>query len=250
MSLFIVRHGKTLWTEQRRFSGWGDAPLSARGLAEAAAAAKALQGSGIVFDMCFTSQLVRATQTAEIICEAISIPAEKIQFDWRLNERHYGTLQNELRSDMFETYSVSNVTTWRKKYRAVPPLLTKDDSRWLEQVGRFRDVPVDQLPAGERMFQASERSLMCWNDYIEPALKARKKVLIIAHTNSIRTIAGQIEGFNEAQLERFRISTCVPRHYELDNALRPIKIHDLTRNPKVILRHWIRRRRLKKLKTD
>ena len=249
MTLFLVRHGKTLWTEEKRFSGWGDAPLSARGLAEAAAAAKAVRGSGVTFDLCFTSRLARAKRTAEIICQAIDFSAEKIRFDWRLNERHYGALQNELRADMVETYGAADVTSWRQNYRAVPPQLTQDDPRWLEQVSRFPDISVDQLPGGESMFQASERTLLCWNDEIEPALKAGKKVLIIGHTNSIRTIVGRIEGFNEAQSGAFRISTCVPRHYELDDALRPVQTRDLTRNPKAILRHWFERRRLNWLET-
>ena len=88
MTLFLVRHGKTLWTEEKRFSGWGDAPLSARGLAEAAAAAKAVRGSGVTFDLCFTSRLGRAKRTAEIICEAIDFPAEKIRYDWPVSYTH------------------------------------------------------------------------------------------------------------------------------------------------------------------
>ncbi|MEP1230722.1 MAG: 2,3-bisphosphoglycerate-dependent phosphoglycerate mutase [Litorimonas sp.] len=247
MSLCLVRHGKTQWTEEKRFTGWGDARLSEQGLAEAQSAAKALTASGYSFDMCFTSCLERAKLTADIIGEKMGMPTGHIQYDWRLNERHYGALQEKLRSDMVEAHGLSHVTDWRRNFHASPPPLNEDDPRWLEQIDRLPEVPMAQQPKGESMFEATQRTLNFWEDEVEPALKAQKNVLIIAHTNSIRAMVSRLEGFNEVQSGEFRISTAVPRHYELNNELTPVKIRDLTRNPKVILRHWLKRRRMKKL---
>ena len=91
---------KTLWTEEKRFAGWGNAPLSERGLDEALSAARTLKISSATFDMCFTSCLERAKHTAQIINDELLMPVGDIQYRWRLNERHYGALQGELRRDM------------------------------------------------------------------------------------------------------------------------------------------------------
>lgn len=244
-SLFLVRHGKTQWTREKRFTGWGNAPLSDKGVNEAYSAARALKTSGMSFDSCFTSCLERAKHTSQIINNELNMPVGEIQYKWRLNERHYGALQGELRSEMVEKHGASSVMKWRSSYRAQPPELKYDDPRWREQLERLPEVPRDQHPRSESMFQAAQRAMPLWREQIAPALKANKTVLIIAHTNSIRTIAGIIEDFNEAQLAAFRISTAVPRHYELNDDLKPIKVRNLTRDSKARIREWATQRRLK-----
>lgn len=249
-SLFLVRHGKTQWTKEKRFTGWGNAPLSDEGLEEALSAARALKKSGHSFDVCFTSCLERAKQTTQIIHDELKIPTDHIQYRWRLNERHYGALQGELRSEMVQKHGASDVMKWRSSYHAQPPELTDDDPRWQEQLGRLPEVPHEEHPRSESMSQAARRAMPLWNDEIAPALKAHKNILIIAHTNSIRTIVGGLEDYNEAQLAAFRISTAVPRHYELNDDLKLLKVKDLTSNPKARIRQWATRKRLKLLATS
>lgn len=246
-SLFLVRHGKTLWTKEKRFTGWGNAPLSDKGIAEALSAARALKSSNHSFDICFTSCLERAKHTAQIINDELNMPVANIQYEWRLNERHYGSLQGELRSDMLQKHGPSNVMSWRNTFKAIPPEFTEDDPRWLEQLERLPEVPRDQHPRSESMFQATQRTMTLWNDQIAPALKAEKNILIIAHTNSIRAISSHIEDFNEKQSALFRIQTAVPRHYELNDDLKPLKMRDLSRSPKVQIINWLTRKVLKRV---
>ena len=244
-SLFLLRHGKTLWTEEKRFAGWGNAPLSERGLDEALSAARTLKTSSATFDMCFTSCLERAKHTAQIINDELLMPVGDIQYRWRLNERHYGALQGELRRDMVEKHGSSDVMKWRSSYHDTPPKLSGDDPRWQEQLDRLPEVPVDQHPRSESMSEAARRTLPLWRDEIKPALRAGKNILIIAHTNSIRSIIRDIEGFNDAQSAAFRISTAVPRHYEFNEDLKPIKVTDLTRGTKARIHQWARQRQMK-----
>ena len=244
-SLFLVRHGKTKWTQEKRFTGWGNAPLSDRGVEEAFSAARALKKSGYVFDICFTSCLERAKHTTQIIHDELKMPRDNIQYRWRLNERHYGALQGELRSEMTEKHGAQDVLKWRSSYHGQPPELGDDDPRWQEQLDRLPEVPLAEHPRSESMSQAARRALPLWNDEIVPALKANKKVLIIAHTNSIRSIIAGLEGFNEAQLAAFRISTAVPRHYELNDDLMSVKVRDFNNDPKAKIREWATRHRLK-----
>ncbi len=64
LDLYLVRHGATEWSETGRHTGNSDVPLNARGAERAAALAPRLRP--IDFLAVFTSDLVRARQTAEL----------------------------------------------------------------------------------------------------------------------------------------------------------------------------------------
>ncbi len=243
-SLFLLRHGKTKWTEEKRFAGWGNAPLSETGIDEAYRASKILKKSGYRFDACFTSCLTRAQHTSQIVLDELGIPLDKLEHKWRLNERHYGALQGELRSDMVSKYGASDVMKWRSTYHAQPPILRDDGPRFQEQLKISPEIPQDEHPRSESMAQAAKRAYPLWAENIAPSLQSGKNVLVIAHTNSIRSLISGLENFNEAQSAAFRISTATPRHYELDEALKPLKVRDLTNSPKAKIRHWVIRKRL------
>lgn len=242
--LVLVRHGKSEWTTEKRFSGWGDAPLSQKGRDEAQSAGKTLKLSGYLFDVCFTSRLIRAKDTSHIILDELGLSKNKLEYKWRLNERHYGALQGELRADMRQKHGKLEVVKWRNNYRAEPPKLTDDDPRWQEQLERFPDVPEALHPRSESMMQAVQRTKIMWSEDIAPALKAEKSVLVIAHTNSIRALVGCVEDLTESQSAGFRISTAVPRLYELDENLRPLQIRDITKSSKAKIHHWAIRKKM------
>jgi 2,3-bisphosphoglycerate-dependent phosphoglycerate mutase len=63
-----VRHGQSIWNKTGRFSGWVDVPLNDIGVKEAKLAGKQLKEQGFDFKLAFTSCLVRATTTLDLIC--------------------------------------------------------------------------------------------------------------------------------------------------------------------------------------
>ena len=65
--LILLRHGESLSNQQKKFTGWSDVPLSAKGEREAVQAAEILVKGGYQFDVCFTSVLQRAIVTAQIV---------------------------------------------------------------------------------------------------------------------------------------------------------------------------------------
>ena len=96
MKLVLVRHGQSEWNLENRFTGWVDVDLSEKGYEEAAHAGEILKREGILFDKAYTSVLKRAIKTLNIILEETDqlwLPTTK---SWRLNERHYGALRQNI----------------------------------------------------------------------------------------------------------------------------------------------------------
>ena len=91
--LVLLRHGESQWNLENRFTGWTDVDLTDRGIVEAESSGKILKSENFQFDLVYTSVLTRAIRTMEICLKAMDIHDIPIEYDWRLNERHYGALQ-------------------------------------------------------------------------------------------------------------------------------------------------------------
>ena len=79
------------------------------------------------FDVAYTSVLKRAVSTFNIISEVTDhyfIPVIKT---WRLNERHYGSLQGLNKSETAKKYGEEKVKIWRRSYDIPPPPLDIND---------------------------------------------------------------------------------------------------------------------------
>ena len=81
---YIVRHGQTLLNSLDRAQGWADSPLTEAGKQMAADIGQKLKG--IDFDAVYTSDMLRAVQTAELILEAGEKGGVPIEKDARLRE--------------------------------------------------------------------------------------------------------------------------------------------------------------------
>jgi alpha-ribazole phosphatase/probable phosphoglycerate mutase len=87
-TLYFVRHGETDWNARHLIMGQRDLPLNARGREQAALTAKRL--AGIPFTTCYSSDLVRARETAEILLAGRNLA---ISADARLREIKYGVFE-------------------------------------------------------------------------------------------------------------------------------------------------------------
>ena len=86
--LCLIRHGETDWNAERRVQGQMDIPLNPAGLLQARAAAHGIAGHE--FSALYSSDLLRAHQTAEQLAQHHGLP---LCIDIALRERHYGILQ-------------------------------------------------------------------------------------------------------------------------------------------------------------
>ena len=73
--LVLVRHGQSEWNLKNLFTGWRDVDLTDKGVAEARAAGRQLKALGLRFDVAYTSALVRAQRTMDLMLEELGSAA-------------------------------------------------------------------------------------------------------------------------------------------------------------------------------
>jgi probable phosphoglycerate mutase len=108
LTLYLVRHGETDWNAEQRVQGHSDVPLNARGRAQAEVAAQEL--AGIPLGAVIASDLSRAIDTAGPIAAAHGL---EVQIEPRLRERHFGTAEGSLDSELREAYGARLLGYWR-----------------------------------------------------------------------------------------------------------------------------------------
>ncbi|MGX7031192.1 2,3-diphosphoglycerate-dependent phosphoglycerate mutase [Vagococcus zengguangii] len=217
--IVFIRHGQSIWNLENRFTGWTDVPLSDQGIEEARQAGQALKAHDLQFDEVYTSVLQRAIRTAHIVMEEIEqlwVPEFK---SWRLNERHYGALQGLDKHDTAVKYGEEQVKLWRRSYDVLPPLLEPGDERDAALDPRYHDIDPHVIPRGESLATTLVRTLPFWQDHIAPKLLHNETILIVAHGNSLRSLAMHLEGLTEEEVLDLEIPTGKPLVYELNDDL-------------------------------
>ena len=225
--LVLLRHGQSEYNRQKRFTGWADAGLTAQGVEEARRAGRLLKNEGHAFDVAFTSLLRRAIHTAKIVLEELGLPDVPIQADWRLNERHIGTLEGHDRSAMVAEFGEETVKSWIRSYRTRPPAMASDDPRHPRHNPRYRHVPAEDLPAGESLNDVMARFLPCWEGVIAPAVRSGRRVLVVSHGAILRAFRGRLDNEPGADAVALSIPNGQPLVYEFDGALRPVRSYYL-----------------------
>ena len=190
-NLILIRHGQSVWNAANRFTGWTDVELSEVGVSEAEEAGRSLSSRRI--DVVHTSDLIRAQRTAEIIMSLNeSSEGYSTKFDWRLNERNYGSLQGLNKAETAEKFGAEQVHIWRRSFDVAPP-------------------------DGESLEMTAERTIPYFEEEILPDLQAGKGVLVSAHGNSLRSIVMHIEGISPEDIVSLEIQTGSPMFYEFES---------------------------------
>lgn len=221
--IVLIRHGESAWNKENRFCGWVDVDLSDKGIEEAHKGGKALKNDSYTFDIAFNSLLKRAKHTLDIVLEEIGQKDLKIERSWRLNERHYGALQGLNKSETAEKYGEDQVKIWRRSFDVPPPSLTTDSPMYPANDPVYSDIPKADLPLTESLKDVIARFMPYWNEKIVPEIKAGKKVLIVAHGNSLRALVKNLEGISDADITELNLPTGIPLVYELDENLKSTK---------------------------
>ena len=189
--LVLVRHGESEWNLKNLFTGWKDIDLTANGIAEARAAGRKLKAQSIRFDVGFTSALIRAQRSLDLILEEMgqrNIPTFK---DQALNERDYGNLSGLNKDDARAKWGAEQVQLWRRSYDVAPP-------------------------GGESLKDTAARVLPYYIQEILPRVMRGERVLISAHGDSLRALVMVLDRLSPAEIVKREIGTGVPLIYRLN----------------------------------
>ena len=258
-SIVLLRHGESIWNKENRFTGWTDVDLTEKGVAEAYRAGNLLKEKGYVFNKAYTSYLKRAVKTLNCVLDRMDeackagdmlkeagfsfeaaytsylkravktlncvldrlnedwIPVEK---SWRLNEKHYGSLQGLNKSETAQKYGDEQVLIWRRSYDIAPLPLSEDDPRNPRFDIRYKDVPDKELPRTESLKDTVERILPYWKEVIFPTLRTADQILVAAHGNSLRGIIKYLKNISDEEIVHLNLPTAVPYVFEFDDDLK------------------------------
>jgi len=215
--LVLCRHGQSDWNLKNLFTGWTDVDLTEQGRSEALQAGRLVAELPYEFDVCYTSVLKRAIRTLWIMLDEMDRMWLPVVRDYRLNERHYGSLQGLNKAETAAKYGDDQVKIWRRSYDIPPPELDTSDER--HPSNDLRYAGLSDLPSSESLKTTLERVMPCWDDEIAPLLADGKNVLIAAHGNSLRALVKMLDGMSDAEIVEFNIPTGVPIAYELNDDL-------------------------------
>ncbi len=219
----LLRHGESIWNKENRFTGWTDVDLSEKGKGEAKKAGELLKKEGFVFDIAYTSVLKRAIRTLWTVMDEMDLMWIPVVRNWRLNERHYGTLQGLNKAETAQKFGDEQVKIWRRSYDIQPPVLEKTDGRYPGKDPRYNDLDEKDLPLTECLKDTVERFVPYWENVIAPTVKSGKRVIIAAHGNSLRALVKYLDNIPDDKIVELNIPTGIPLVYELDENLKPIK---------------------------
>jgi len=210
--IYLLRHFKSQWNAENRFSGWVDNPLSEEGIKESENIAQ--QFMGFNMDVIYTSPLTRNHQT---VCRTLRLIGNKYPIfkyfegkmqKWgnfegggnyvpvfvseALNERYYGKLQGLNKDETKVKYGDEQVHLWRRSYNIAPP-------------------------GGESLKDVCKRTTPFYKKYIEQNLKAGKNVLVVASHNSLRAIVKYIENISDEKIIDLELPFGALIKYQFDN---------------------------------
>jgi len=220
-TLVLLRHGLSEWNLENRFTGWHDVDLAEAGVAEARRAGQALREAGLRFDVAHTSLLKRAIRTLWIVLDELDQMWIPVARDWRINERHYGALQGLDKAETAAKHGEEQVHVWRRSYDVPPPPVTEDDERFPGNDARYDGIPRERLPRTECLKDTVARVVEYWNEALAPQIAAGRRLLVVAHGNSLRALVKFLDRMSDESVLDLNIPTGIPLVYELDAGLAP-----------------------------
>ena len=189
--LVLVRHGESEWNKKNLFTGWRDVDLTEAGVAEARAAGQKLKAQGLRFDVAFTSALIRAQRSLDLMLEELGQQKILVIKDQSLNERDYGDLVGLNKDDARAKWGAEQVHLWRRSYDVAPP-------------------------GGESLRDTAARVLPYYIGEMLPRLLRGDNMLVAAHGNSLRALIMVLERLTPQQIVARELATGVPLIYRLN----------------------------------
>lgn len=212
--LLLLRHFKSQWNLENRFTGWVDVPLMEGQDDKIKKISKKIFRNKI--NKIYSSPLFRnQNSVAKILDYEIKYPIfihldngrmkkwadfkdinkkyMPVYISENLNERYYGKLQGQNKAKMMKKYGKEKVHLWRRSFKNIPP-------------------------GGENLKQTFKRVSPFYKKYIEKDLKSGKNVLIVASHNACRALVKRIEEISDKDIINVEIGYGALLEYNFSKA--------------------------------
>ena len=186
-TLILVRHGETDWNAQQRFQGHADPSLNDAGRRQARELADELATAGI--DAIYTSDLLRARETAEIIGTRVGLPVEPLA---SLREIDVGEWQGLTHTEIDERFP-GKLDSWRD-----------GETGWTQ--GETYDQLTERIVAALRAIAARHHD---------------ETVLVVGHGGTLRAALAHADGVTvaESRQRRAAIGNCAVWRFSAENGV-------------------------------
>ena len=180
----LVRHGKDDDTVR---GGWSQQPLTDEGEVQAAELADFVQKSGLGIQQLYSSDLLRAMQTAQIVADSLRLPiAPKPEFR-EVNNGNLAGIKNELEAEQYPG-SYWNTLAWEQQY-----------------------------PGGESPKEFYERIRCAWDVLQNDIPERNENVMLVTHGGVMHVILSIVKGeiySNQASPRKIRNAELIALKYQ------------------------------------
>ena len=184
MICYLVRHGKDDGTVR---GGWSQQPLTNEGKAQADELASFVQGSDLAIKHIYSSDLLRAMQTAQSVADKLHLPIVPMPEFREVNNGDLAGIKNELANKMYPGL-YWNTLDWEQRY-----------------------------PGGESPREFYERISTAWDAFQKMALNRNENVLLVTHGGVINVILSIVNGekySNETLMRKIRNVELIALEYQ------------------------------------
>jgi 2,3-bisphosphoglycerate-dependent phosphoglycerate mutase len=209
--VILVRHGESVWNQESKFTGWTNIPLTNYGKMEAENIARKLIANKIYPTILFSSVLQRAIETSNIIknklmdSKAVDYESNEIPIytSWRLNEKHYGTLEGIPRQYIRDVYGEKFTQMMRRNFNMKPPIVK--GYNYNNEYSIYRNCYFEKIKNGESKENVLDRLLPYFENDIMYTLSENKLPLIVTHKHTVRVLMKYLLKMNDEDFENYDI---------------------------------------------
>lgn len=201
LRFMMMRHGESIWNKNSTFTGWTDIHLTQNGKMEAFNAAEKLKYLNINPSVIYTSSLYRAINTSEIINKNFHVPIYKT---WRLNEKHYGSLEGLPREYIREKFGKEYTEKMRNDFTMFPPFVNKISDERHKYKLHTNYYLQDKLESGESKKCVYNRLIPYWENLIFPSILKNEIPLIVTHKHTGRALMKKLLNLDDKEFESYK----------------------------------------------
>lgn len=201
-NVLLVRHGKSIWNHDSKFTGWTNIPLVEEGRKESLRIANCLIKNNLIPDIFFSSVLQRSLETANIIKNEVN-ENSVVHTSWRLNEKHYGTLEGIQRKYIRDEYGKKFTSMMRNNFYMKPPVLKELETPSIYPI--FKNCYFDSIKHGESKQNVMTRMLPYFQNDILYTITENKLPLVVTHKHCLRVLMKHYLNMTDEEFEDYDI---------------------------------------------